>query len=527
MAIVDNRSISQEGRKIGVHPIITLFLMVVLLILLAVPTYHMTNALGSFFAPNGGYMLWIVSCIAFAVSTAEPVVVQSIYHNEGISNGQKDYGGRISLIAIIVFVTAMGGWSHTVNNGKDDISSNAHGIKTKSFQSDLSAAKNDYQSKMAKAKPKDHAGITAAYRRAEAGIYRKYSKHAKTAVVKTSEAARVASTLLYCLFSLIVSILTVAYARFILRFSLSITEIPIINYMHKVGLNWTTGKAEGSNNIIDHGTGRKIPLRDELPEPEIQLKGVNLNPSNKVDTGSVQESPPASNSQRGGGFGVAGGGSGRSLNESTKQGAYLPYDQHHYFAIKKAIIDEEITPAQKPVMKKLTALNVKFKDDAARTDKAKFVLSELKSEGVIADNPKFGNSRGKVVGMYVLNKDYSESDSAQNEESEVLAKDQVKPFDIETRCNLCANYNYHHVDFINRNNGVVECTHSPCKRRYVARSHVTSDSKDIEETKKRYAESLKSNNSSIIPGAGLGLSIDENGISPTAIIGAGVIRGKS
>ena len=54
------------------------------------------------------------------------------------------------------------------------------------------------------------------------------------------------------------------------------------------------------------------------------------------------------------------GASDRPLNENAERAVKIDYSESHYDAIKKAIIQKEITPAQKPVMRKLIALNVKF-----------------------------------------------------------------------------------------------------------------------------------------------------------------------
>ena len=496
MAIVDNRNVSLEGRKIGVHPIVTLILITVLLILMTVPTYHMMNALGSVFDPDSLLAYFIIGVVAFSVSTIEPMLSQSIYHNEGTSNhARKDIAGRFWLILCVIFVTAMGGWSHDVTTSKLDIATTSHNTKSRTFADDLKTIELEYQAGMAKAKTDaEFLALDIKRRKARSKLNSQYSQHQAGAVSERSPMGRLASSLLYCLFSLIVSVATITYSRFILRFSLSITEIPIIDYISKLGQDWTTGKAEGSNNIIDHGTGRKTQLRNDLPEPEIQLHNVGRTPSlapergnlTSFKNGATENRPEPEDTRVGAVLNDAQSVGERPPTKTAERAALVDYSEGHYEAIKKAIVSGDISPTQKPVKSQLVRLNVRFVDDAARQKKAVEILDTLAAEGVLIVNPQFGKG-GQVVAKYLLN---PKRDSIGGE-GEELASDPIGEFDITTRCGRCGEYAYTQIDtLMDKQNGVVSC--EGCGKNYVAQSHLTNDSNPLTNDLKARAIQSKS-----------------------------------
>lgn len=533
MAIVDNRNVSLEGRKIGVHPVVTLILIAVLLVLMTVPTYHMMNALGSVFNPSSLLAYCIIGVIAFSVSTVEPMLSQSIYHNEGTSNNaRKDIAGRFWLILCVIFVTAMGGWSHDVTTSKQDIATTSHNTKSQTFADDLKTIELEYQSGMIKAKTDaEHLALDIERRKARSELNNRYSQHQANATSEYSPIGRLGSALLYCLFSLIVSVATITYSRFILRFSLSITEIPIIDYISKLGQDWTTGKAEGSNNIIDHGTGRKTQLRNDLPEPEMQLKNIELTrPSGSQKTEPVpDQNHPTQNRPAPATTGV-----GAVSDTSTAVGVRTPnktpqkggnfraFEKLDYEQLKMAVIAGKIPPTVRPVKDWLLKNNLCL-TDADRQKIAADSLHRLSADGVLVLNPEQGTTN-RIVAKYVLADSVKKKQGEITPEPEVITADEIGPNEIETRCGQCGNYDYTPVDqLIDRQKGIVKC--SECQKGYVAETHVTNDSKPIKQAMIDSGMIPKpSSKPQITPAAGVGIGIDEDGISPMLGVGAVITK---
>ena len=447
MAIVDNRNISLEGRKIGVHPIVTLFLIGILLILMLVPTYHMSNAMSSVFDMSNTLAYCVIGLIAFAISTVEPMLSQSIYHNEGTSNNaRKDVSGRFWLLICVFFVTAMGGWSHHVTTSKDDIQRTSHNTLSRTFSDDLESIELEYQTSMATAKDKDKIGLDIKRRQQRSALNRRYAAHQAAAVAPSSELGRAASTLLYCLLSLIVSIATITYSRFILRFSLSITEIPIIDYISKLGQDWKTGKAEGSNNIIDHGMGRKTALRGDLETPKIELRNVKEQWANVDDIRPAPNRPAPYDST----VGAVSGDENHGGERSPKP----EYSETHYQAIKQSILSGDFNPTQAPVKKELVRLRVQFIDDAERQRKAVEILNQLQAEGVIIENPAQKDTKQNLA-KFVVNPDHQPAQNLESTTDENLEQGDEEM--IRSTCPECQHTSRASKKNIKRWQGAVGC----------------------------------------------------------------------
>ena len=131
-----------------------------------------------------------------------------------------------------------------------------------------------------------------------------------------------------------------------------------------------------------------------------------------------------------------------------------------------------IKPTLRSVKAELVSLNVKFVTDAERQAKAALILVQLKTDGVIIDNP----AKVKGVAKYLVNPLYVHLEIVENTEqggNETIASDEIGPFDIETRCGACGAFNYDHVQpLLEKQNGVVHCYN--CDKNYMANSHVTN-----------------------------------------------------
>lgn len=182
----------------------------------------------------------------------------------------------------------------------------------------------------------------------------------------------------------------------------------------------------------------------------------------------------------------------RTLNEDTQKGGKVEYTQSHYEAIKQGILSGDIKPTHRPIRAKLIELNVKFVDDGARARKASEILEQLQAEGVLIENPEFGNG-AKVVAKYLINPDYQEGQRKKQSQNIRL------PEPVTCICPSCGETEV--VDTVSKNGKVK----SACGAVY------------------KYADNLadrKRRGVTVTPMAGAGVGISEEGISPVAGIGA-------
>lgn len=154
----------------------------------------------------------------------------------------------------------------------------------------------------------------------------------------------------------------------------------------------------------------------------------------------------------------------RLPNDVNQKKGMTEYSDDHYGAIKQAILNKEFKPTQAPVKAKLVSLKVRFVDDGARQRKAVEILDQLKSEGVLLDNPLFGKG-GQVVAKYIMNPDYSMSEK----ERTINPNDEIGEYDFITICPHCRDVNITHVVDIDKRKGTVKCVQ--CHKGHVAVSH--------------------------------------------------------
>ena len=219
----------------------------------------------------------------------------------------------------------------------------------------------------------------------------------------------------------------------------------------------TPSPSSESHNL----TGDEKRAAENRPEPEDTRPGAVLKEADLVG-----ERPP---------------------NKTGERAALVDYSESHYEAIKQAIVKGDISPTQKPVKSQLVKLNVRFVDDAARQKKAVEILDALAVESVLVVNPDFGKG-GQVVARYLLN---SKFDATQEDSEESADSNQVGEFDITTRCGSCGEYAYTKIDeLLGKQKGIVSC--QGCGKKYVAQSHLTSDSNPLSEDLK--ARAIQSHN---------------------------------
>ena len=417
----DTREI-RHGRKAGISPLAATFIVLIMLLLMLVPTYHLGNSIGAHLAPHGGYVLVVIFLVAFAVATGEVVLSILNYYKEKKTD-TIDASGRRGIMLVIILTTLTGAYSFHVDTAQEAIQADSHSQQSATFSLRGKALKSQWQADMVGVKSSaEQSRLTAQYNSDRAALSSQIARHKAQAIVQTSGTAKIVLTFLYGVFSFVCSMVLVAYSRFFVTYAKQLVELPIIAYLDKFRLDWIEGKAQGSDVIIDAGTGKKKVMRDEPLPYSVELNktttyhakntrpsGTESDSQESADTRPTPNRPEPVDTRAGAILDDENDVSVRTLNEDSKQGGYLQYDQHHYLAIKKAVIKGDIKPTVRPIKAELFRLKIKFVDDSARQKKAGEILEQLNEQGVIILNPEFGNS-GKIVAKFILNPDSEKSE---------------------------------------------------------------------------------------------------------------------
>ena len=452
------------GQKLGISTAKAVALMVMASGLGAMNIYHMGNSItNKLLSPDSNLLLFallyfIAACIAFI----EVPVTEEVVTTE--ARGQRATGHRLLLAVVACMAMGGGVYSITTDAEKFDATRTAHTTSESRFEDlkkGLISDRNSARSTATSAAERSQANSD--YWKALADLKNRLASHQSTRPPQAIETGSFWHWLWACGFSFLCSVGVIAITAYLTKYHKPLTEIPRVFFRVKEEQEWAMNDDDvrviPAHVDLSGGSSTRAARKALVTPPPVSENEAITSPE-KRDT---ENRPEPDSANVGAVSGRANDASGRPLNNDPERGVKYAYSAGHYEAIKQAVIEREITPAQKPVMRKLIALNVKLSDDAARTKKAIEILEDLEGEGVIIDNPKFGNSGGKVVGKYILNP--NDSMTTDEEDSEGIGA-----FDIVTRCPHCNDYTV--TDIITLIDDQKHIARCDCGHNYVAQTHL-------------------------------------------------------
>ena len=402
------------GQKLGISTAKALGLVIMAAGLAAMNIYHMGNAVTSKLLTENSSLAYyallyfIACCIAFMeVPVTEEIVTQE-------ARGHKAKGHRLMLMIIVTMAIGAGLYSITSDADKRATTAQAHHTTESTYDDLLKALISDRNIARANATTtQERSEANATFFREKAKLNREKASHQATRPALAVKTDSIFHWVWAIGFSLLCSLGVVVITAYLTKYHKPLTEIPRVFFKVREEQEWT----------MNDDDIRVIPAQVDLAggsSTGAARKAINTRPSrskNENLTSSKSEAtknhPELDTANAGAVSNSENKVSDRSLNENTDRAVKIEYSNDHYQAIKKAIITSEITPAQKQIAKRLTELNIKFVDDAERSKKVLEIIKQLKAESVLIDNPKFGNSGGKVVAKYMLNPDFLQ-DEKQN-----------------------------------------------------------------------------------------------------------------
>ena len=482
----DTREV-RHGRKAGISPLAAAVLVFLMLLLMLVPTYHLGNSIGAHLAPHGGYVLVIIFLVAFAVATGEVILSILNYYKEKKSDAI-DVPGRRGIMLVVILTTLTGAYSFHVDTAQESIQSDSHSQQSTTFSLRGKALKSQWQADMTEVKTSaEQSRLTAQYNSDRAALSSQIARHKSQAIVQTSEAAKIVLTFLYGVFSFVCSMVLVAYSRFFVTYAKQLVELPIIAYLDKLRLDWLEGKTQGSDVIIDAGTGKKKVMRDEPLPYSVELNNTttyhakNTRPSDaendsqeRAGNRPTPNRPEPTTTGLGAVLAASSDSGIRTPNGETEKGVFRAINVSDIAEAKRAVIAGDLSPTIKPVKLWLLETRQVGISDIERQNHAKKLLDGMAKEGILILNPDQANTK-QMLAKYVLASSVKEEQGAS---AETIDDGAIGSFDIETRCGTCGTYDYTRIDeLLDNQKGIVTCTN--CDKKYVAQSHITSNSKPI------------------------------------------------
>lgn len=527
-AVAFNDQETFAGHKIGISSAEANFWMFVAFGLTLMNWYHMSNSLNTkLVGPDTSlFFMAMVYFISGCVAVLEFPVTKALVTNYRLHQRITLPVFFMSFLLSVIIVLAAGGgiYSNMADADKKDIRTNAHETQQSSFEDRKRYYESKRQTHLLQAKSMStESGRAIETSRANSNYYSRMaslrstqSQHQSTRPATGAKTGTTGHWGFTIFISLLCSLGVVFISGYLAVYYKPLVGKPILSLLPKPLVDWVLNKEDIRSkqyevDVLGGGGSNYVKMEKQASKstaPETETS----RPSG-VKSHESQNRPAPDNSTMGAVSAGENNTSERSLNNTAKQGGKTAYSEAHYSAIKAAIVSGEIKPTQAPVKKKLVALNVSFVDDAARQKKAVAILAQLKQEGVIVDNPDYGKT-GKVVAKYLLAGDVEAG-------PEVIAADEIGPYEVETRCGQCGGYDYTRVDnLLDSQQGIVTC--SSCKKNYVGRTHLTKNSQSIQQAERNLskASAAKASRSGVTPLAGAGLSVGEDGISPVLGLGA-------
>jgi hypothetical protein len=418
-ALFRNQTIA--GHSIGASKSFGALMTVIMMALVFMNAYHLSNFLVSkLTTPESTFIFrWALMAVGAGIACIEIPLAKSMvtsYRLHGFSSGTIIQG----LLAIVVIIMAIvaGISSQLADTDRRDTQTASYQVTDGSFANMERSALMARDSALHRANliHDDESKVIAkleaerAYQDQLISIAQQKAAHTLHKPVQMMQSGTTEHYFVIALFSIVCSVGAIFCSAFSAVFINPLVAMPAFSLKSKANHDW---QSDGSDfktvqhelsplaNKFSGFLGReKVPARIQNTRPS-ELENSNLTSSGNR---APENRPDGLDSTRGGNNYT----SKRSLNNDSEQGEKMEYSESHYEAIKKGVIDGSIKPVQKAVKSALVKLKVRFVDDAARQQKAVEILAQLKSEGVIIDNPEQGKTN-KILAQYVVNPDYSET----------------------------------------------------------------------------------------------------------------------
>jgi len=471
------------GQKLGISTGKAIGLMVIAGGCASMNVYHMGNTLTTkLLTPDSSIFLFaliyfIALCIAFMeIPVTEEIVTQA-------ARGRSAVGHRIMLLIVITMAAGAGLYSITSDADKRASTVTAHDTAGLSYQDRAQALISDRNIARSNATTTaERSKANADYYRALASLRLEQSTHQSSRPALAVKTDSVFHWVWAIGFSLLCSIGVVVITAYLTKYHKPLTEIPRVFFKTKEEQNWTMNDDDvrviPAQVDLAGGSSTRAARKSLTNQVEPLPRHVENVDSNKHSSGDTENRPAPEDTTLGAVSNTQNDVGVRTPNDLTEKGGKVEYSESHYQQIKQGVISGDIKPTIRPVKSKLVSMKVKFVDDAARQQKAGEILDQLKSEGVILDNPDFGKG-GQIVAKYILNSDYSEP-SITNDD------DEIGQYDLATRCPHCHSVNITDVLKIEARNGTVKCT--DCGKGHIAQTHPYDSSQNylelLEEAKR-------------------------------------------
>ena len=409
------------GNTIGASKSFGYFMAFLTICLVLMNAYHLSNFLVTKLTDptTNALVIWILKLIGFAIACLEIPVAKSLVTSYRLDRFSLETFIQGLLTAVIVTMAVVAGISSQMaDQDRRDTQTASYNVSASSFDRMKRSAAITRDSAIARAnriqdlESKQIAILDAksAYQNTLVSISQKEAAHTLTRPVQMTVSGSDDNRFAITLFSLICSLGAIYCSAFSAVFINPLTAMPAFSLRSKKGHDWQsdgsdfqTVKHELSplaNRFTGYLSREKVPAK-ALPRTA-QSDNITRSESGTTDT-----RPTPIDTTLGAESNIESIDGVRTPNEATKKPAKVDYSESHYAEIKGSVVTGNIKPTVRPVKDKLVSLNVKFVDDAARQKKAVEILDQLKSEGVLVDNPEFGKS-GQVVAKYILNPDYKQ-----------------------------------------------------------------------------------------------------------------------
>lgn len=495
MSAILNNSQHTSGFKIGADSQTKAFITLLSLALIGFNAVHMHDYALNMFVNNDTWLVKEISIRLAAVGLAFlEIVIGGVFvylyrTSETRLNGGLILTGFLALVVALMAVIAGNGSQQTKADVKSNLI-NSHDSKMLSLNSKIEGAKSelDISLRMAnqikdpnqRAIEKDRAKLN--YQNTIARLNTQKSEMQTKRPIQAIENGSVSHYVAITIFSVLCSFGALFLSGYSAAFLKPLVAIPAFTLVSKLRHAWSSDGSDFQNvkhevspigGMLGAVIGTQKLTKKALPQ---QDQGEDLTGGSDGDT---DKRPHVEDTMLGAFSSAEGIVGGRSPNDTTGKPQTVEYSEGHYDVIKSRIAWEEIKPTQKPVKAALVKLKVRFVDDAARQKKAVEILDQLKTEGVILNNPDFGKS-GQIVAKYILNPDYSENDEklkkgskplrvARGEVGAEAQVDEVGDYDLVTVCPNCQIVNSTDVLKIEKRKGTVKCIQ--CSKGHVATSH--------------------------------------------------------
>ena len=423
------------GHSIGASRLFGALLLLITLALVGVNAYHMGNFLDSKLTTLETGILWtfLLYAAGSGIAALEIPLGKSLvtsYRLNGLNFAVFTQGVLAVVIACMAVFAGMN--SQLADADRRDTQTASYGVSASSFANMKEAAAITRDSAIARAQRIQDEGsrkiavldAKAAYQNKLVSIAQQEAANTLKKPVQMFESSSDEQYVTMMLFSVICSFGALFASMFHAVYINPLVAMPAFSLKAKANHDWDS---DGSD--FKSAKHELSPLankvngfleREKVPARALPRQAENVD-SNKHSSGDTENRPHVEDTRTGAVSNASNSAGERPPNSTTQKGATVAYSEGHYSVIKSKIAWGSIKPTQKPVKAELVKLKVRFVDDAARQQKAVEILEQLKTEGVILDNPDFGKG-GQVVAKYILNPNYSENDEKRREQEAIDAK---------------------------------------------------------------------------------------------------------